>query len=296
MFSTLSELFAEFLRERHYLKNISPKTERYYRQAWIAFQKHTGGEITAPDGLSKGKLGKWVVSMREAEIKPVSCNTYISAMNAFFNWLYENEVTPKRMKAGLLRVEDKTFRTLTEPQLKIIASYKPRNAGEWRTHTVVSLLIDTGMRIDEALGLLLANVNFEQALVTIRGKGNKERTIPVSFEMRKRLWVYVHKHRNKNPSPYLFNTKTCGRMEYHNFRRDLLNLCATVGLENVRVHPHGFRHYYAVQFLRNGGDLYRLSKILGHTSIQTTQIYLRSMGIEALQEIHQQLSPLSRLR
>lgn len=292
----LSALFEEFIRERRLLKNITPKTENYYRQAWIAFEKYTNGEIKATEDLSAGKLSKWVVAMVEASVKPVSCNTYISALNVFLNWLHENEATRKRFKIDLLKVEEKVFRVLSDAQLKTIASYKPKNQSEGRTHTVASLLIDTGIRIDEALGLLLSNVDFEQALITIKGKGNKERTIPISFEMRKRLWVYVHKQRIKNPSPYVFNTKTCGRMEYHNYRRDLINLCKGLGLENVRVNPHGFRHYYSVNFLRSGGDLFRLSKILGHTSIATTQIYLKSMGIEGLQEIHQQVSPLNRLR
>lgn len=287
----MKDLFEQFLKERRLLKNISPKTETYYRQALIAFEKYSGEKL---DSLSSGKLNKWVIAMLEAGVKPVSCNTYISAMNAFFNWLLENEVIPKRLKVDILKVEEKGFKTLSENQLWQIAYYKPENPSEWRTHAITSLLIDTGLRIEEALSLLVANVNFEDALITIKGKGGKDRTIPVSFEMRKRLWVYFHKKRLKNPSSYFFNTRTCGKVEYHNFRRDLLMLCQKLELGEVRIHPHGFRHFYAVNFLRKGGDLFRLSKILGHTSIQTTQIYLRSMGIEALQEIHQQLSPLTK--
>ncbi len=286
-----ANLFEQFLKERRLLKNISPKTEKYYRQALIAYERYSGESL---DSLSSGKLNKWVVAMLETDIKPVSCNTYISAMNAFFNWLLENEIIPKRLKADILKIEQKGFKTLSESQLWLIAYYKPENPSEWRTHAITSLLIDTGVRIEEALGLLAVNVNFEDALITIKGKGGKDRTIPISFEMRKRLWTYYHKKRIKNPSPYVFNTRTCGRVEYHNFRRDLSMLCEKLELGEVRIHPHGFRHFYAVNFLRKGGDLFRLSKILGHTSIQTTQIYLRSMGIEAMQEIHQQLSPLTR--
>jgi len=58
------------------------------------------------------------------------------------------------------------------------------------------------------------------------------------------------------------------------------------------VHPHAFRHCFAASYIRRGGDLYRLSRILGHSTITTTQLYLRSMGIEHLQENHAKLSPL----
>ena len=114
----MRELFEQFLKERRLLKNISPKTENYYRQALIAFERYSG---ESPDSLSSGKLNKWVVAMLEAGGKLVSCNTYISAMNAFFNWCFENEVTPKRFKADILKTQEKDFKTLSENQLHLIA-------------------------------------------------------------------------------------------------------------------------------------------------------------------------------
>jgi site-specific recombinase XerD len=90
--------------------------------------------------------------MREAGVKPVSCNTYISAMNAFLNWLSENEIMPNRLKIDLLKVKDDGFKTLSDNQVNLIVNYKPKGDAEWRTHTILSPLIDTGMRIDEALG------------------------------------------------------------------------------------------------------------------------------------------------
>ena len=166
----MRELFDQFLKERRLLKNISPKTEQYYRQALIAFERYSGESL---DSLSSGKLNKWTVAMLETGVRPVSCNTYISAMNAFFNWCAENDVTPKRFKAGILKIEEKGFKTLSENQLLQIAYYKPETPSEWRTHTITSLLIDTGARIEEVLGLLTVNVNFEDALITIKGKGGK---------------------------------------------------------------------------------------------------------------------------
>ena len=77
----MKDLFDQFLKERRLLKNISPKTENYYRQALIAFERYSGESL---DSISTGKLNKWAVAMLEANVKPVSCNTYISAMNAFF--------------------------------------------------------------------------------------------------------------------------------------------------------------------------------------------------------------------
>jgi integrase/recombinase XerD len=82
-------------------------------------------------------------------------------------------------------------------------------------------------------------------------------------------------------------------MNHRNLYRDVVMLCHSIGI-STRVHPHAFRHCFAVTYIRRGGDIYRLSRILGHASISTTQIYLRSMGIEHLRENHDTFSPLGR--
>lgn len=79
-------------------------------------------------------------------------------------------------------------------------------------------------------------------------------------------------------------------MTYRNALRDLTRFCARVGI-TTHVHPHALRHTFAANYIRSGGDVYRLSRILGHADISTTALYLRSMGFEALREGHR--SPLS---
>ncbi len=97
----LELLFIEFLRERRLLKNIAKTTENHYKQSWRAFVKHGG-----MDGdLNTGLLNRWVMTMREAGINPKSCNTRISAINAFMHWLYDNELIPRRIGAQLLKLD-----------------------------------------------------------------------------------------------------------------------------------------------------------------------------------------------
>lgn len=282
----LELLFAQFLKERKYLKNISPNTERHYNQSWTAYKKYGSLEIE----LNQGNLNKWVMAMREADVKPKSCNSFISAINAFMHWLYDNEVITHRIGAQLLKLPEPTPTALSDKTVQRLANFKPQSKGQWRTHTVLSLLIDTGMRIDEALECRSKNVDFDQSLITITGKGSKTRIVPISYEMRKRLWNW-NKKRGDNPCPYLFPTATYNRLEYHNYRRDLCVILKKLEIDE-RIHPHAFRHYFAITFLRKGGDLFRLSKILGHSDLSSTEIYLQSMGTEAITEAHRQFSPL----
>jgi integrase/recombinase XerD len=84
------------------------------------------------------------------------------------------------------------------------------------------------------------------------------------------------------------------RSQLSNAYRDIKTLCRSAGVVGAHIHPHAFRHCFAVTYVRRGGDIYRLSRLLGHASITTTQRYLRSMGIEHLKEGHEQFSPLVR--
>jgi site-specific recombinase XerD len=146
----------------------------------------------------------------------------------------------------------------------------------------------------DALGLEHQRVNLDALTITVRGKGSRERTIPISVECRKALFRLRPSGRS-GPGRYVFTTSSGGRMSYRNAFRDLKELCLRAGVEGPHVRPHNIRHYFAVTFLRAGGDLYRLSRILGHSSISTTQLYLRSMGVEHLREGHARYSPLERV-
>ncbi len=111
--------------------------------------------------------------MREAGITPKSCNTFISAINAFMHWLYDNGVITQRIGARLLKLPEPTPTALSDKTVIRLANFKPQSKEQWRTHTILSLLIDTGMRIDEALESRSKNVDFDQSLITITGKGSK---------------------------------------------------------------------------------------------------------------------------
>jgi len=292
----LEDLFEKFLKEKTFLAGVSPKTVRSYKQAFNAYQRVLSGN--SAEGLcalpTKDTLKDFVIGLREAGLSPGGCNVYIRSMNSFLTWLHENGYVTEPLRLRQLPQEKKIIPVFSEKHVQALIRFRPKDQYEWRLHTLIMLLVDTGARIDEALTCLVSNVDLDNLVVKVRGKGNKERLLPISVEMRKILWVYATRHRFKVPSDYLFPTRDGNRLEYHNTLRGLKELCGRLGIEGVRLSPHSLRHYYAVNFIRRGGDLYRLSRILGHTSLSTTQIYLRSMGVEMVQEIHQQLSPLSK--
>lgn len=280
-------LFADFLKEKRFLCDLSEHTLRSYRISFDKFKKY------ATD-LDKTSLNKFVIGIREEGLKLGGCNVKIRSINSFLSWCYENGHTPEHLKIKLIKTGQPVLKVFSDSHIKAILKFKPKGAYQHRLWAITCLLIDTGARISEILELRLSDVNYDNFLITIRGKGDKERIIPISVEMRKILYSFQTKHRFKAYSDYLFCTKEGTTLMYRNYMRDIQRLCDELKIDGVRISPHGFRHYFSLHYLRQGGDLYRLSRILGHSTITTTQVYLRSINIDSIREAHQQYSPLSR--
>ena len=179
-------LFEQFLAQRRYLRNVTPSTIEWYQTAFKALQRALGTEPS----LTKTALQQFVVDLRERGVKPVSCNTYIKAINAFCLWLHDEGRRSDRLELPLLKIEKRIIETLTDDQMNALLSVKPKRFDQWRLHGIVCLLLDTGLRIEEALTLRRRDVDFDNLLVTVFGKGRKERRVPFSFELRKVLFRY----------------------------------------------------------------------------------------------------------
>jgi site-specific recombinase XerD len=131
----------------------------------------------------------------------------------------------------------------------------------------------------------------DNLILKVVGKGNKHRLVPFSVELRKALWKSLA--RRQDPV-FIFGTKNHTKVTVRNIERDFKALGNQLGITGVRFSPHTLRHSFAVGYLRKGGNLFYLSKILGHSSVKTTERYLQSLGIEDLQAVHNSLSLLTR--
>lgn len=287
----MEQLFEQFIRTGLYLRGWSTRTVRTYRQGFSSLHASLGEAA-----ITKESLEAWVIGLREKGLFPGGINMYIRTINSFLSWLKEEGVIQQSLRMKLLPNPCKPLKGFSDIEIRSLLSFRPRGFTELRTWTLLQFLLDTGCRIEEVLGAPENKIDLENLTVTVHGKGNKVRLVPISFEFRKVLFRYLQLKRSRvvNGSQSIFSTSSGHRLSYRNTYRDIKNLCAKAGVEGKHVHPHGFRHAFAVCYIRRGGDIYRLSRILGHTSISTTQIYLRSMGIDVIAEGHSSLSPLSK--
>lgn len=276
------ELFEQFIQERVYLKGVSPKTVISYGCAFKAF---TGATETKP------ALMRRIGELREKGVSPISVNCYLRHIKAYLNWMGQEGNLKEPLKVQFLKTESKVLATFTADQIKSLVEFKPRGINQARTHATALLILDCGLRISEALSLPYENCDFDNLVVKVRGKGGKHRLVPFSTDVRKVLFRYAGKH--SGPERLMFGTRNNTLVTVRNFDRDFQTLGRVLGITGVRVSPHTLRHSFACEYLRRGGNLEFLRRILGHSSIITTQKYLRSLGVDDLQAVHDRLSPLS---
>jgi integrase/recombinase XerD len=300
----LQKLFDQFIQSGLYLRNWSQKTPPIYRRAFASFQqsqRHSlaSGETERLDRalgpLTKAQLEAWVVASRKVGMSPACCNIYIRAMNAFCSWLHEQGHLTTAIKLGQLKAHTKPVQVFSEAEIKLLLAAKPKRLLYLRTWTLIVTLLDTGCRIDELLTLERKNLDFDNLLLTVRGKGDKTRRIPFSADCRKHLWTYCQKWEARNGAQGLvFSTERGGELAYRNAYRDIKACFKVAGVEGEHVHPHNLRHTFACNYVKRGGSVVALSRILGHSSLTTTQVYLRGLQIEDFQE-SRHLTPLARL-
>jgi integrase/recombinase XerD len=245
----------------------------------------------ALESLNQALLNSWVVSMREEGLSAVSCNVYIRGINSFLSWLYEQELLRQKLRAKQLKEEHKVIQTFSEAQLKAFLAWKPKTFAEHRLAALIATATDCGIRIDEALSVERSNLDLGNLLLTVKGKGGKDRIVPISLELRKILYRWSQKHTHR----LLFPTRDGGKLSQRNCLRDLKLLAKRLGITGVRVSWHTFRHTFAVQYVRAGGNLFFLQKALGHQSLTITRRYCE-LQPEDLQAMHVKTSILTRLK
>jgi len=278
-------LTEQFIQERTYFKNVTPKTVDWYRQSFHAF-----------DGAmdSRASIGDRIGKLRTAGVSAISVNTYLRAVNAYFRWGHSEGHLPELIRIPKLNEEDKILATLTPEHVQRVIGFRPRGKYQQRIHVLACLLLDTGLRIDEALSLRRDNVDIDSLLLHVHGKGRKDRVVPMSGEMRKLLWRWFQAQREADSGGLVFSTRDGRKLDRRNMLRHFKVLGTRLRISGVRFSFHTLRHTFAVNYIRNGGDVFRLQRVLGHSTLEMTRKYV-NLQTSDLQAVHERLSLLARV-
>jgi integrase/recombinase XerD len=216
-------------------------------------------------------------------------------------WLQKQEYVQHNPAARVEKVREpkRLIETFTETQVAALLQQpnRARFVG-LRDYCFLLTLLDTGMRLSEALNLKVGDLDLEEMWVNVIGKGNKERRVALSARLLVELKPYLRKRDSAvtavgvPDSPWVFPNDVGKRLCSKAIQKNLKIYGAQADLKRVRVSPHTFRHTFAVNFVRNGGDPFTLQKILGHSSLETTRRYCELAEEDVLRR-HRELTPLS---
>lgn len=277
-----------FIREKRYVKNLSPKTISDYecaRNAWANVLPASTAQI------NEATIERAVVAMREDGLSPTSTNSYLRVLKAFVRWLNIRNAAGDPLPVPMIVAPRLVPRTFTASQQRALLAARPTSMSGKRVLLLAKLYLDTGARAEEIITLRVGDVNLDDLLITIVGKGARQRVVPFSLGLRAELhgWIEQLPH-DASPDSWLFPTAR-GHISYRNMHRDFVALCRSVGISGRRMSFHSLRHTFATSYVANGGDPLRLQRVLGHTNLQMTSRYVQTQTKD-LSAVHERYSPL----
>jgi len=236
-----------------------------------------------------------------APLSPATIQGYVRTLKAFFAWgAREEYVSPNPMAViPMPKSPTKIINTFTDEHISRLTDICLRSNGNaHRNLTIILLFLDSGLRVSELVGVELDDVNLSEGQIIIRhGKGNKERIVPVGSIVQKSLWKYISLCR---PRPLtesitqLFLNSNGLPLTRNGVQQMMKRLAMQAGITGVRCSPHTLRHTFAKRYLINGGDIFSLQRILGHTSLASVRLYLNLFACD-IKKQHRRFSPVDRL-
>jgi integrase/recombinase XerC len=267
-------------------EGAATKTLGWYRMILSRLQRSLGDERLV-DGLDPAQLRAWLLDLR-ATLAPVSVAGYVRTLKAFGNWLAAEELAraPGLRSLRKPRVPDKLVEPVTDDVMRRLLA-----AAGVRDRAILLLLLDTGLRVSEAAALRLGDLRAD-GTAKVLGKGAKERIVPVGSTARQAIVRYLAKRGAGSEIDALFLGRR-GPLDARGIQQVVRRLKTRTGVVG-RLSPHSLRHTFARSYLVNGGDVFSLQRILGHTTLDMVKRYVALSDVDLVSR-HASASPADRL-
>lgn len=294
------KLFAKYLEVEHDIKDATLVTEQIIREYILNLQER--GKYTF---VYKDDSKKWnnpdVRSDKGKQISKSTINNYIRNIKVFFNFLDEYDMIRKNpvTKIKQLRNPRKTKDFINDRDFNnLIRCLDLTKYSEYRDYTIIQVIIDTGMRLGECLLLQMDDIDLNERCIILKAENTKsrsERVVFYSSEMGVLMRRWVQFKDRYVESEYLFPSKTYKtKIRVSNFEKNFRIYCGRIGLSGIT--PHTLRNNFAKRFLMAGGDIYTLSRILGHSSVTVTEKAYLDLTDKDIKHNYQRYSPLAQLK
>jgi len=278
----------KFIRYLEIEKNYSQYTILNYKLDLEDFRKFLGKtEIEKVDYLV---LRKYLATLKEKNLTSRTINRHLSSLRSLFKFLTREGLikTNPILSLSSPKQEKHLPLFLTEEEVtKLIEVALPKDERGLRDRAILETFYSTGIRISELVGLNMDDIDFIGGIVKVRGKGKKERIVPIGDHAISAIRAYLEKR--KRQSEVLFLNRS-GRRISDRGVRDIVEKYLRLASLRQGVSPHTLRHSFATHLLNRGADLRSVQELLGHVNLSTTQIYTH-LTTERLKSVYDKAHP-----
>jgi integrase/recombinase XerD len=277
-FLSLHEKFIGFKA----LEGLAPRTLEEHRvtmdyfKKYLELDKQSISNRYANIDVFRGYLSYMVL---EKKYKPCTINIRLRTLKCYLKWLYDEKYMKENYatKLKLVKVPEDTIKPLSDTDLKkILKTADKETYAGYRDFTMMVLMLDCGIRVGEASQLKINDADIKTGIINIRAENAKTRTfrqVPISKKTCKLIEQLI-KIAEKDGCEYIFQSTYGGQIQKQNIILSFAKLGKKAGLK-VRCTPHVFRHTFATNFVKEGGDIFTLQRILGHTTLTMCRKYIQ---------------------
>ncbi len=297
----LTEIFSDFLIAKEVEEGCSSSTIRAYSYDLKILQRELGNPYLS--NIKIFHIRKVLKIFYDKKYTKQAIARKIACYKSFFNFCYDNEIISKNpmkaIKSPKIRPEESLPKFLSQNDVREILNFLNENknipyTSRMRLTIIIRLLYASMARISEVCSLKVLDVDLDQNLIKVRGKGNKERFIPIDLQTAKILKIQIENRSliTTDQSTFLFVNNRGTQLKPRTIQQDIKNLKYLLGYsKDKKLTPHIFRHTGATHLRQNGMDISELQDILGHSSTNTTKIYAKN-DLNRLKKSYSHYHPL----
>ncbi|MFN8362468.1 MAG: tyrosine-type recombinase/integrase [Cloacibacterium normanense] len=242
--------------------------------------------------VDKKIIRNFIVSLSEKKIQKRSINRKLSSLRSFYLYLLkigEIKVSPLETIPSLKFYAEKQI-PISEEEMENLGEILEKESGNSLEKLIIETLYQTGMRKSELCNILLEQVDFSKSEIFVKGKGNKQRVVPISENLLKQMREYIAIRKPNEDSGIYFFVRENGKKLSEKFVYSVVNRYLSLITLKKKKSPHILRHSFATHVLNNGAEISKVKKILGHSSLASTQVYTNG-NIEQLKRVFNQAHP-----
>ena len=242
--------------------------------------------------VDKKIIRNFIVSLSEKKIQKRSINRKLSSLRSFYLYLLkigEIQVSPLETIPSLKFYAEKQI-PISEEEMENLGEILESESGNSLEKLIIETLYQTGMRKSELCNILLEQVDFSKSEIFVKGKGNKQRVVPISENLLKQMRDYMVIRKPNEDSGIYFFVRENGKKLSEKFVYSVVNRYLSLITLKKKKSPHILRHSFATHVLNNGAEISKVKKILGHSSLASTQVYTNG-NIEQLKRVFNQAHP-----